>query len=67
MSKNENIPHPFPRQIRFDKGRHWWAKLGFVILAMEQTVEEDVYRLAPPGVGVHFSRIQMANGQKRLT
>ena len=28
---------------------------------MEQTIEEDVFRLAPPGVGVHFSRIQMAN------
>ena len=49
------------RQIRFDHGRHWRARLGFIILAMEQTIEEDVFRLAPPGVGVHFSRIRMAN------
>jgi maleate isomerase len=61
MSKNENIPHSFPRRLRFDKGRHWRAKLGFVILAMEQTVEEDVCRLVPPGVGVHFNRLEMAN------
>jgi maleate isomerase len=47
--------------IRFDQGRHWRAKIGFVLLAMEQTIEEDVFRLAPPGVGVHFSRVRMAN------
>lgn len=46
---------------RFDRGRHWRAKIGFVILAMEQTIEEDVFRLAPNGVGVHFSRVPMEN------
>ena len=48
-------------KTRFDKGRHHRAKLGFVVLAMEQTVEDDVFRLAPEGVGVHFSRIEMSN------
>ncbi len=47
--------------VRFDAGRHDRARLGFVVLAMEQTVEEDMMRLAPPGVGVHFSRAPMAN------
>ncbi len=47
--------------ISFDDGRHHRAKLGFVVLAMEQTIEEDMMRLAPPGVGVHFSRAPMAN------
>ncbi len=47
--------------IRFDRGRHWRAKIGFVVLAMEQTIEEDVFRLAPDGVGVHFSRVRMEN------
>ena len=50
-----------PRKIRFDRGRHYRAKIGYVLLAMEQTIEEDVYRLAPPGVGVHFTRAPMAN------
>lgn len=44
-----------------DEGRHHRAKLGFVLLAMEQTIEDDMFRLAPPGVGVHFSRAPMAN------
>ncbi len=48
-------------KTRFDKGRHYRAKLGFVVLAMEQTVEDDVLRLTPQGVGVHFSRIAMSN------
>ena len=43
-------------EVRFDAGRHDRAKLGFVLLAMEQTIEEDIFNLAPPGVGVHFSR-----------
>jgi len=49
------------RSIRFDRGRHWKAKLGFVVLANEQTIEEDMFRMAPPGVGLHFSRVKMAN------
>ena len=47
--------------VRFDDGRHHRAKIGFVLLAMEQTVEDDVFRLTPEGVGVHFSRLPMAN------
>ena len=48
-------------EIQFDQGRHWRAKLGFVILAMEQTIEDDVFRLRPEGVGVHFARVRMPN------
>lgn len=47
--------------VRFDLGRHHRAKLGFVVLAMEQTVEDDVFRMTPEGVGVHFSRLSMSN------
>jgi maleate isomerase len=50
-----------PVKIEFDRGRHDRAKMGFVLLAMEQTIEEDMFRLRPPGVGVHFCRAPMAN------
>ena len=40
----------------FDKGRHRRAKIGFVLLATEQTIEDDVFRLCPEGVGIHFTR-----------
>ena len=47
--------------IDFDAGRHHRAKLGFVLLSMEQTVESDMMAMAPPGVGVHFTRAAMPN------
>lgn len=42
--------------IRFDAGRHHRAKIGFVLLATEQTIESDMMRHAPAGVGMHFTR-----------
>lgn len=42
--------------ISFDEGRFPRAKIGFVLLASEQTVESDMMRWAPEGVGIHFSR-----------
>jgi len=49
------------RTPRFDGGRHHRASIGFVLLAMEQTVESEMMRHAPDGVGVHFARAPMAN------
>lgn len=43
--------------IVFDEGRHPRAKLGFVLLATEQTVADDMLRICPEGVGVHFTRV----------
>jgi maleate isomerase len=49
---------PAPRPgIRFDAGRHARAKIGYVLLATEQTVLDDVITLRPPGVGVHVARV----------
>ncbi|MEM8812710.1 MAG: arylmalonate decarboxylase [Pseudomonadota bacterium] len=47
------------RQIRFDAGRHNRAKIGYVLLATEQTVQDDVMLLRPQGVGIHFTRAAM--------
>ena len=54
MSIEKRAVRSAPVEARLDKGRHWRAKLGFVVLTMEQTVEDDVFALTPPGVGVHF-------------
>jgi maleate isomerase len=40
----------------FDQGRHHRAKIGFVLLATEQTIEGDMFQLCPDGVGLHFTR-----------
>jgi maleate isomerase len=41
---------------RFDEGRHPRARLGFVLIATERLLEDEMFRLAPPDVGIHFSR-----------
>lgn len=45
----------------FDQGAHPRAKIGYVLLATEQTVQDDMIRLAPKGVGVHFARVTNAD------
>ena len=50
-----------PVDVRFDAGSHARAKIGFVLLATEQTVQDDVMRLRPPGVGMHFTRAAIAD------
>lgn len=44
------------KDIPFDKGRHWRAKIGYVLLATEQTIQDDVMALRPDGVGIHIAR-----------
>ena len=55
MSDNAVIASA-PDSIKFDRGSHARAKIGYVLLATEQTVQDDVIKLRPPGVGIHFTR-----------
>jgi maleate isomerase len=52
---------PTPTDTRFDAGRHPRAKIGYVLLATEQTVQDDIIALRPPGVGIHFTRAAIAD------
>jgi len=54
MARNQVVSAE--RAVRFDQGRHPRAKIGYVLLATEQTIEEDAMRLKPPDVGAHFTR-----------
>ena len=56
MMTDPSVLAPAPVSIRFDTGSHARAKIGYVLLATEQTVQDDAMRLRPPGVGVHFTR-----------
>ncbi|MDF1794547.1 MAG: Asp/Glu racemase [Thalassobaculaceae bacterium] len=46
---------------RFDRGVHWRAKIGYLLLATEQTVQDDIMALRPEGVGVHVTRLAIAD------
>ena len=58
---------PARPSIRFDAGRHHRAKIGYVLLATEQTIEDDVMRLRPEGVGIHFARAPIPNSITNAT
>lgn len=44
---------------RFDDGLNARAKIGFVLIPNEQTIEAEMTRLMPRGVGAYFSRVVM--------
>lgn len=56
MVNNTSAAYTKANEDLFDEGFNHRAKLGFVLLATEQTIEENMFRLAPSGVGVHFTR-----------
>ena len=58
---DNSVIAPAPDSIKFDEGSHPRAKIGYVLLATEQTVQDDVIRLRPPGVGIHFTRAAIAD------
>lgn len=45
--------------VRFDAGRNARARIGFVLIPNEQTIEEEMIKHMPPGVGAYFSRAPM--------
>jgi maleate isomerase len=46
-------------QPLFDSGRNARAKIGFVLIPNEQTIEDDMIKHVPPGVGCYFHRGKM--------
>ena len=52
----QKMIHSHRWAARFDDGRHWRARIGFVLIATERNIEHEMIRLAPAGVGMHFSR-----------
>jgi maleate isomerase len=46
-------------KVLFNQGRHWRAKLGFILLPNELTIETDLFMMKPEGVGLFFSRGHM--------
>lgn len=47
------------RDVRFDAGPNSRAKIGFVLIPNEQTIEREMLRYVPEGVGCYFHRGSM--------
>ena len=61
MTSDDRVLLAPPEDVRFDAGSHPRAKIGYVLLATEQTIQDDVFKLRPPGVGIHFTRAAIAD------
>ncbi|MEM7563220.1 MAG: arylmalonate decarboxylase [Pseudomonadota bacterium] len=46
------------RQVEFDHGRHWRAKLGFILMSTDLAAEADFNDMAPEGVAIHITRLK---------
>ncbi len=49
-------------KIEFDNSRAWRTRLGFVLISNDTVIEDDMVRMRPEGVGVHFTRSPMPTG-----
>ena len=47
-----------PRQPEMDAGRHWRAKLGFILMSTDLAAEVDFHDMAPEGVAIHVTRLK---------
>ena len=45
-------------QPELDDGRHWRAKLGFILMSTDLAAEVDFFSMAPEGVAVHITRLK---------
>lgn len=61
MHKELSVIRSSQVEVQFDRGRDWRARIGFVILASDGTIEGEMFTLAPPGVGINFARLPGSN------
>jgi maleate isomerase len=47
-----------PRQAELDAGKHWRAKLGFILMSTDLAAESDFFAMVPDGVAVHVTRLK---------
>ncbi len=45
------------RHPQLDSGKHWRAKLGFILMSTDLAAESDFFSMVPEGVGVHITRL----------
>ena len=60
MRHTDQTVQSAPREVRYDQGTHWRAQLGFIVISTDLVMEENIFRLAPEGVGTSIARLKTA-------
>ncbi len=58
MFKKGNRLVSKPRDVEFDQGAHWRARLGFILMSTDLAAESDLFAMVPDGVGIHITRLK---------
>jgi maleate isomerase len=58
MFKTGDQVRSLPRQPELDHGKHWRAKLGFILMSTDLAAESDFFAMVPEGVAVHITRLK---------
>ncbi|NQU59326.1 MAG: aspartate/glutamate racemase family protein [Rhodospirillales bacterium] len=58
MFKTGETVRSKPREPILDAGKHWRAKLGFILMSTDLAAESDFFAMAPDGVAVHITRLK---------
>lgn len=46
------------REVELDAGKHWRARLGFILMSTDLAAESDFFDMVPEGVAVHITRLK---------
>ena len=46
------------REIELDAGKHWRARLGFILMSTDLAAESDFFSMVPEGVAIHITRLR---------
>ena len=46
------------REVEFDQGRHYRAKIGMILMSTDLAAEADYMDMLPEGVGLHITRLK---------
>ena len=60
MGQGAHAVQSAPREVHYDRGTHWRAQLGFIVISTDLVMEENIVRLAPEGVGTSVTRLKTA-------
>ena len=60
MNQARHTLRSVPREVHYDRGTHWRAQLGFIVISTDLVMEENIFRLAPEGVGTSIARLKTA-------
>lgn len=58
MNESASANRSLPRTVRYDRGTNWRAQLGFIVISTDLVMEDNIFRLAPDGVGVSIARLK---------